>query len=598
MSTVRTTSILTTGLSSLFLLSSLLFSTPVSDPLARARAAVAAGDLSSARSILKSLLIEEPDNAAALVLVGQILVESNEASEAISPLERVLDQAPRSGAALFWLWRAKQQAGTTKESDPYFLRALKSPPSHPELLYELAEEAYRRGLYLEATAAFRGMKDAVYLRVEYANLLAACLHARGDPRGALQVWRQAVSIKPDAGSHFGLGLHLFKSGQFDQARASFRRSLELSPTQVSSKFYLAKISESEGDLDRALETYREIIDLEPEHAESHAAIGRLALKKGQFVEAEEHLKRSVQLDASYRPARYNLGLLYSQLGEIEKAREELQRAEELRQSEARPAEGVLVREADSNRVQYLDPDSPALRTFRRGVDAHKKGEHKVAESAYLEVVRELPGWAEAHMNLGLLYHDVNRLDEAIPHLRTAIDLDPRLTVAHYFLGMDLYLVSQFEGALSSLEKAGHLAPETPQLQYWLGLTSLELGRLQEAVEHLEKHLEESPSLVEETNRALLRAYVQIPDRDSAWRTASVLAGEEARQSQVHEITARAYAEAGRPEQAIEHFREVVRLEGSEAPAERALLHLIDVYRLLGRPAEAEEASRALRAIRE
>ncbi len=597
MSAVRTTSILTTAFL-LFLFQNPLVSTPASDPLARARTALAEGDLSSARSILKSLLIEEPDNTAALVLVGQILVESNEASEAISPLERVLEQVPRSGEALFWLWRAKRQTGTTKESNPYFLRALKSPSSDPELLYELAKKAYERGLYLEATSALRGMGETVYLQAEYANLLAACLHARGDPRGALQVWREAVRVKPNAGSHFGLGLHLFKSGEFDQALESFRRSLELSPSQVSSKFYLAKISESEGDLDRALETYREIIDLEPEHAESHAAIGRLALKKGQFVEAEEHLKRSIQLDASYRPARYNLGLLYSQIGEIEKAREELQRAEELRQSEARPAEGMLVREADSNKVQYLDPDSPSIGNFRRGVDAHKNGEHKVAESAYLEVVRELPGFAEAHMNLGLLYHDLNRLDEAIPHLRTAIDLDPRLAAAHYFLGMDLYLVSRFEDALSSLEKAGHLAPETPQLQYWLGLTSLELGRLQEAVVHLEKHLEESSSQVEETNKALLQAYVQIPDRDSAWRTASVLAGEGASQSRVHEITARAYAEVGRPERAIEHFEEVVRLEGSEAPAERALLHLIDVYRLLGRLAEAEEASRALREIRE
>ena len=558
---------------------------------------MADGDPSSARSILKSLLIKEPDNAAVLVLVGQILVESNAAAEAISSLERVLEQAPRSGEALFWLWRAKQQAGTTKESDPYFLRALKSPPSHPELLYELAKEAYQRGLYLEATRALRGMEDAVYLQPEYANLLAACLHARGDPRGALQVWQEAVRIKPDAGSHFGLGLYLFKSGEFAQAVENFRRSLEYSPTQASSKFYLAKISESEGDLDRALETYREIIGLEPEHAESHAAVGRLALKKGQFVEAEKHLKRSILLDANSRSARYSLGLLYSQTGQIEKAREELQRAEEIRQSEARPAEGVLVREAASQGVQYLDPDSPALTTFRQGVEAHKKGEHKVAEAAYLEVVKELPGFAEAHMNLGLLYHDMNRLDEAILHLRTATDLDPNLANAHYFLGMDLYLVSQFESSLTSLEKAGQLVPGTPLLQYWLGLTWLALGQFQEAVEHLEKHLEESPSEVEQTNRALLQAYVQIPDLDSAWRSARLLAGEGTRQSLVHETIGRTYVEVGQPEQAIEHLKEVVRLEGSEAPAQRALLHLIDVYRLLGHPAEAEEALRALRAMR-
>ena len=34
----------------------------------------------------------------------------------------------------------------------------------------------------------------------------------------------------------------------------------------------------------------------------------------------------------------------------------------------------------------------------------------MAEVAYLGVVQELPGFAEAHMNRGLLYHDLSRLD--------------------------------------------------------------------------------------------------------------------------------------------------------------------------------------------
>ncbi len=357
-----------------------------------------------------------------------------------------------------------------------------------------------------------------------ATLLAACLHARGDVQGALDILGEAVERDSNGQTHFSLGYYLFKAGRFAAAEQHLRRSLNLAPDSANSRFFLGKISESDGYLGRAEDLYREIVTLRPNHARALAALGRLALKNGRLQQAEELLKRSIRLDPDYRQSRYTLGLLYSQTGEIEKAREELARSEELRQAAARPVEGLLIPDAGTDEVRRLDPDSPILQTFRRGVEAHKQGDHATAEAAYLEVVREAPGFAEAQMNLGLLLHDLNRLDAAIDRLRTAVRLDPRQPAAHYFLGMDLYLTSQFEGALSSLRKTRELAPDTPQLSYWFGLTLLALGRYQESAKELESHLLQAPADTPDANRALLHAYVQLSDRDSVWRRAKLLAG--------------------------------------------------------------------------
>ena len=592
--------------SSLLILAGLLFwpgqrafpsPSPPSDRLGEARTALARGDLFQARSILEGLLKQEPENAGALILLGRTLLETGQPGEAVVPLENALKRVPESGEALFWFWRAKQSLGNREESDSYFFRALKAETTDP-ILYELAKEAYGRGLYQEAIQALRRIQDPDRLDQPHATLLAACLHARGDVQGALDILQEAVGKDSNGQTHFSLGYYLFEAGRLEEAAKHLRRSLDLAPNSANSRFYLAKISETEGDLGRAEEIYREIVRMRPNHARALAALGRLALKDGRLQQAEGLLTRSISLDPDYRQAHYTLGLLYSQTGEIEKAREELGRAEELRQAAARPAEGLLIRDAGTDEVRRLDPDSPVLQTFRRGVEAHKQGDHAQAEAAYLEVVREAPGFAEAQMNLGLLLHDLNRLDAAIDRLRTAIRLDPRQPAAHYFLGMDLYLTSQFEGALSSLRKTRELAPDTPQLSYWLGLTLLALGRFQESAKELESHLLQVPADTPDANRALLHAYVQLSDRDSVWRRAKLLAGTGVgAESRAHQIAARAYLDAGRREDAVTHLKEVVRLEQSSPPAMQALAVLVDAYRQLGMAREAEAAREALTAMR-
>ena len=570
---------------------------PPSDRLGEARTALARGDLSQARSILETLLKQEPDNAGALVLLGRTLVESGRPSEAVGPLESALQRTPDSVEALLWMWRAKRKTGSPEESDAYFFRALKGEAADP-VLYELAEEAYGRGFYQEAIQALRRIREPDRLDRPRTSLLAACLHAKGEIQGALDILREAVVRDSNGQTHFSLGYYLFKAGRFEEADKHLRQSLDLAPDSANPRFYLAKISEGEGDLRRAEELYREIVNLRPNHAKALAALGRLALKNGQLQQAEGLLKRSIHLDPDYRQSRYTLGLLYNQTGEIEKARAELGKAEELRQAQVRPAEGLLIRDAGTDEVRRLDPESPVLQTFRRGIEAHKQGNHAQAEAAYLEVVGKEPGFAEAQMNLGLLLHDLNRLDAAIERLRTAIRLDPRLPAAHFFLGMDLYLTSQFEGALSSLRTARDLDPGTPQLSYWLGLTFLALGRYHESAKELEYHLLRNPTDTPDANRALLHAYVQLSEQDSVWRRAKLLAGTGAgSESRAHQIAARAYLDAGRREEAVTHLKRVVRLERSSPTAMQALTALIDAYRQLGMSREAEAAQEALTAMR-
>jgi Flp pilus assembly protein TadD len=58
-----------------------------------------------------------------------------------------------------------------------------------------------------------------------------------------------------------------------------------------------------------------------------------------------------------------------------------------------------------------------------------------AERELLEVLRYRPEYAEAHMNLGVIYTELNRLEEAEKSYERAVALKPDHAEAHYNLGV-------------------------------------------------------------------------------------------------------------------------------------------------------------------
>lgn len=91
---------------------------------------------------------------------------------------------------------------------------------------------------------------------------------------------------------------------------------------------------------------------------------------------------------------------------------------------------------------------------------------------------------EAHVNLGLLYADLGRFDDAEAAYRTAMRLYPRFVQAYVNLA-DLYrLQSRDEEGEALLREALALAPEWAEPRHALGLLLVRLGRRAEAIDAL------------------------------------------------------------------------------------------------------------------
>src|SRR5947209_5634946 len=97
-------------------------------------------------------------------------------------------------------------------------------------------------------------------------------------------------------------------------------------------------------------------------------------------------------------------------------------------------------------------NNPVERYAAEGQAALAAGRYLDAEKAF-EKLRELePGVAEIHANLGLIYFEERKFEEAVRVLRQALKLKPTLTKTDNLLGLSLSELGRYHEALPSLEE--------------------------------------------------------------------------------------------------------------------------------------------------
>jgi tetratricopeptide (TPR) repeat protein len=102
-----------------------------------------------------------------------------------------------------------------------------------------------------------------------------------------------------------------------------------------------------------------------------------------------------------------------------------------------------------------------------GNRALREGRYGVAEQAFEKLKGLEPNTAEVRANLGLIYFEERKFDQAIPELRRALKLKPSLTNSSVILAMSLSELGQYTEALPGLEKGFH--SNDPEMKRMCGL---------------------------------------------------------------------------------------------------------------------------------
>lgn len=201
---------------------------------------------------------------------------------------------------------------------------------------------------------------------------------------------------------------------------------------------------------------------------------------------------------------------------------------------------------------------------------HLQGRVEEAIQHYQVAASLQPAFVPTQVNLGNLYLELNRLEQASACFALALQKEPNNAAAHYGLGQVALSKRNFAAAIEYLEKALALVPQANRIHYPLALAYRGLGNMEKA----KSHLAQQGSVGLRTADPLVDRLVEL-----------VQGG------RVHMIRGKLALEGKKYEEAAAEFRKAIEAEPESVPAH---VNLGAALTQLGDPkGAAEQFARAL-----
>ena len=297
---------------------------------------------------------------------------------------------------------------------------------------------------------------------------------RGEVEQAIRELKKALALDPQsAAGHMLLGqayLGLRSVSMIAEAKAELQQALDLDPSLLWARFYLAKVHMDLGRYDRAREELELGLQARPNVPHFLSLLGEVHRKLRNPNLTIELNRQAVKLDPALTPAYYYIGLAYMDLNQEDDA--------------------IAALESSIN-SPYVAP--------------------------------------EMYLTLGSLYARRKRYEEGEELCRKAVALDPSRPEAHVNLAQLYNLRGASDKALHELKLAleGKSFPTTPyyqQLQadafFEKGTATLAKGMTAESIQAYLTALEFNPN-EGRTHRGLADAYLRAGDYTRALRHASM-----------------------------------------------------------------------------
>jgi tetratricopeptide (TPR) repeat protein len=267
-------------------------------------------------------------------------------------------------------------------------------------------DAFRRHQAGDLVAAARGYQGILARypnHADAAHLLGLVYHVQGHSTKAIELIGRAVALCPGVPAfHASLAEAYRATRQIGRAAGCCRTALQLWKDYPEAHNNLGLTLQALGRNDEAPEHFKASLALRPNDPTTHSNIGMIYRALGQSDLALEHFRRAVEPNGKLALARSNLGQNLLDLGSAE---------------EALPH----CREAVALQPDLAEAHNNLGNVYRM------MAQYTEARASYLEALRIKPDLPQAIANLALSLHREGRLNEAMPWLERAAELDPAPT---------------------------------------------------------------------------------------------------------------------------------------------------------------------------
>ena len=302
---------------------------PAGDPAAAAvlgQLAMVRGQYAEATSILEPAATRDPGGEAALQL-GLLNQQLGRAQVATRLLTQVLDRGA-SGTdveSVFRAARAAQALGRPRDANTLY-RAADGASADPAI------DAAWGLLFLEKynkPEALRSLQDAIKAEPEWAPAHASLGRVLADenPPAAAAAARRALEIdKQLADAHLLLAELDLNNAKWDDARAKIQGVLEINPSHLEARSWLAAIGYVRDDPAAFDAEVKRVLAVNPANGDVYRIAADLSARNYRFEEAVALTRKAVALDPGNTRAFGDLGMHLMRTGDEAEARKALERS--------------------------------------------------------------------------------------------------------------------------------------------------------------------------------------------------------------------------------------------------------------------------------
>lgn len=273
-------------------------------------------------------------------------------------------------------------------------------PDDPKLLFERANIFRNNGIFVEAiTDATAAIKlDSVNL--DYYYLLSELQLDFYQSKKALATMQKAVYLEPEnLEALIKLSKIHFYLKQYDKSMEQIGKILKLQPQHAEAYFWLGMIFREQGDRARAINSFQQSVELEPDQEDPWIILGDLISMENEAL-AEQYYDNALDI------APQNVTALHSKAFYLQ----------------------------NTNRIQE------AIELYQRIIDV---------DASY----------ADAYLNQGILFYEINEIEKGKAQFNKLVDLDDKNPLAYYYLAQGYELGKDEVLAKEYYSKALEVAPD-------------------------------------------------------------------------------------------------------------------------------------------
>ncbi|HEU4709997.1 MAG TPA: tetratricopeptide repeat protein [Pyrinomonadaceae bacterium] len=274
---------------------------------------------------------------------------------------------------------------------------------------------------------------------------ATALHQSGDLQGAVRGYLAILANYParvDVRSNLGAAYSAL--GQYEQAIEQYKRALVIDSTNYAIRFNLAMayykaawFTESAAELERFLKA----VPNSPQTINAQLVLADCNVRLGDYKKVIAALSPLADSDPSNRTLAYLLGSALIGDGQLERGQaiiDRLFRHEDSAEAHLLMASILLLADDAQNalkeaqRAIELNPKLPTLQAWHGRV-LMRLGDTEKAKTAFRNELASNANDFDSNLYLGILLRQDKETQEALSHLKRAIQLRPREQYARYHL---------------------------------------------------------------------------------------------------------------------------------------------------------------------